>query len=101
MPGPTDSGLSSLSTSARMRREGALQFAARKHAEIDEWRCLGPGVTQFGCRKKLTPHQSGRFFFCSDECRQAALDLERAAELRRIERERVKAAKQAPQGSML
>ena len=69
---PLDGGLSSLSSKARSRREGAPQFAARVHAFVDTWKCLGPR-----CGKLLRPHESGRFFYCSDECRQASLEATR------------------------
>jgi len=61
------------------RREGAQQFAHRLHALIDTWTCLW-------CRQKLDPHSSGRFFYCSDVCRQASLEDQKTKRLRYLEK---------------
>jgi hypothetical protein len=76
---PKDGGLSSLSANATRRREGAQQFAHRLHALIDTWTCLW-------CRQKLDPHGSGRFFYCSDVCRQASLEDQKTKRLRYLEK---------------
>ena len=59
---PKDGGLSSLSTAARSRREGSSNFARRIHHWVDTWRCVK-------CQKPLDPHNSGRYFYCSDACK--------------------------------
>jgi hypothetical protein len=76
---PRDGGLSSLSSAATRRREGAQQFSHRLHALIDAWTCLW-------CRTKLAPHDSGHFFYCSDACRQASLEDQKAKRLRYLEK---------------
>ena len=73
---PKDTGISSLSSAAARRREGALQFAARTHAWIDTWCCLW-------CRSDLNPHETGHFFYCSDECRQASRADQKAKNLKK------------------
>ncbi len=73
---PKDAGLSSLSSAATRRREGAQQFAHRVRAWVDTWRCLW-------CDNDLDPHSSGRFFYCSDTCRQKLLDDQKARILKK------------------
>jgi hypothetical protein len=65
----SDGGLSSLGTSARQRRQGA-GWTHTLAAWIDGWTCLQ-------CRKVLSPRDTGRYFYCSDACRDKSLAAER------------------------
>lgn len=68
-----DAGISSLSSTARERsRQSAQATAAEIRAEMARARCLGPK-----CDNLLRPHETGRWFYCSDACREASLVKER------------------------
>jgi hypothetical protein len=66
---PIDSGISSLSTTSRQRaRASAKAQAAEIRAWMRTWRCLGPWCSV------ATPGA----MFCSDGCREASREAERA-----------------------